>query len=402
MKKIKIILLALILVHGIEVLAQDAAECISRATAYADRSLFSEAIELYTVTIEKEDDYRLFTGRGEVFLQTGNIDKAIDDFKQANSLEPGTGYMGLARAYAMGGDYRLAADELQRHLRSDYRLPRNVIMLDTYLTVMEDSPEWRELWKKDWYNQMEQGMAEIEYYIAAGRTEEAERVFSDIEYTYRERPGVSYLRGLIAAEKNNIKEALENLRLAIDSDDTKYSYWELYIEQLAENGEYLTAAKICDRAMDAFPDKTGLIYKKSEYLRLAGDREKALQTAENYLDLYPDKERAIRQAGVIAGEKGEYSKALRYFSRNIENHPGEAECFTDRADVYMKIKSWDAAVYDYSMALDLWPRDGDALYNKGLALLNKGKTEEACHDFRMALRYGNRKASAMLSKHCSR
>ncbi|MFP4489389.1 MAG: tetratricopeptide repeat protein, partial [Bacteroidales bacterium] len=70
--------------------------------------------------------------------------------------------------------------------------------------------------------------------------------------------------------------------------------------------------------------------------------------------------------------------------------------------VYMKIKSWEAAVYDYSMALDLWPRDGDAYYNKGLALFNMGKKEEACYDFRMALRYGNKKASAMISKHCIR
>ncbi|MDZ7739472.1 MAG: tetratricopeptide repeat protein [Bacteroidales bacterium] len=177
MRSLNSILLLLVLLHGPEGMAQDANEYITRAAAYADRALFSEAIEAYTGAIEKEDDYRLFTGRGEVFLQTGNTAKAIDDFQQANRLAPGSGYMGLARAYAIRGDYSRAVDELQQHLRSAWRLPRKVIMLDPYLTLMEDSPEWRELWKNDWYSQIEEGMAEIEYYIDAGRIEEAERLY---------------------------------------------------------------------------------------------------------------------------------------------------------------------------------------------------------------------------------
>lgn len=400
MRRLNSILLMVLLLHGFEGLAQDADRYITRAAAYAHRSMFAEAIASYTGAIEKEKDYRLFTGRGRLFLQTGAAEKAKEDFKQANSLESGSGSLGLARAYALTGDYKRAAEELKHHLASPHRLPRKEIMLDPYLSAMEDSPEWRELWKQKWYTRLEEGMAEIEYYIEAGKIDEAENVLSDIEYLYRERPEISYLSGLIAGKRNNRKTALEYLSLALDGDETDYSYWKLYIGLLGENNQYLAAAGMCDRALEAFPGKTDLIYEKSEYLQMAGDRQKALQTAENYLELYPEDERAIRQAGVIAAGAGEYSKALRYFSKNIEYYPGKAECFTDRAAVYMNLKSWEAAVYDYSMALDLWPRDGDALYNKGQALINMGKKEEACYDFRMALRYGNRKASAMLSKHC--
>ena len=396
------ILLAFIILQGSIISAQDNNEYLTKAAAFKDRALYSEAITLYTRAMEKSDDYRLFTGRGEAFLMIGETDAAVNDFGMANKLKPGSGYLGLARAYAINNETEKAIANLQHHLQSDFRLPRKEILLDRYLSSLEETPEWRQLWKTEWYNQLEEAVAEIEYYIKAGKIKEAEDILSGVENLYREQPEILYVKGMISDASDKNTEALEYLTKAVAMDDADYNTWKLYIEQLAETGNYISAANACDRALGYFPGETALIFMKSENLRKANDRDRALEAAEEYLGLYPDDELSNRQAGLIAGEKGEYNKALRYFSKNIENHPGKAQCFTDRADIYLKIKSWDAAVYDYSMALDLWPRDGDAYYNMGIALLNSGKTEEACHDFRMALRYGNRKASGMLSKYCIR
>ena len=375
---------------------------LTRAAALKDRTMYSEAVALYTEAIGKSDDYRLFIGRAEAFLLAGDIDAAVNDFTMANELKPGAGYIGLARSYAASNETEKAIDNLQSHLQSDYRLPRKEILMDEYLSLLEDTPEWRQLWKKEWYNQLEDAVAEIEYDVNTGKIRQAEDILSGVENLYSEKPRILYLKGLVLAAKNENKDALEYLTRAVEENEAEYSVWKLYIEQLAEAGSNISAANECDRALGQFPEKTELIFMKAEYLRKANDRNRALVAAEEYLSLYPEDERSNRLAGMIAGEKGEYNKALRYFSKNVENNPGKAQCFTDRADIYLKMKSWDAAVYDYSMALDLWPRDGDAYYNKGIALLNSGKTEEACHDFHMSLRYGNRKASGMISKHCIR
>jgi len=384
------------------VTAQDINEYLTRAAAFKDRVLYTEAIALYTEAIGLSDDYRLFNGRAEAYLLTGNIEAAVNDYVMANKLEPGSGYLGLARSYALINDTEKAIENLQYHLRSEFRLPRKDILLDAYLSSLENTPEWRQLWKNNWYNQLEESASEIEYYINAGKIEQAEDILSGIENLYHEQPRILYLKAIIAAASNNNRKALEYISEAVAENDADFSTWKLYIEQLAETGNNISAADQCDRAIILFPEQTELIFMKAENLRKANDRSRALEAAEEYLKLYPEDEESNRLAGIIAGEDGQYNKALRYFSTNIENNPGKAQCFNDRADIYLKIKSWDAAVYDYSMSLDLWPRNADAYYNKGIALLNSGKTEEACHDFRMALRYGNRKASGMISKYCIR
>lgn len=394
------ILLIFFLLNGVLTSAQDANKYITEATALKDRALYSEAIALYTEAMEVSDDYRLYTGRGEIYLMTGDTDTAIDDFLTANHLEQGSGYLGLARAYAADKDVVKAIVNLEHHLKSDYRLPRKEILMDKYLSFLEGTSEWRLLWKTKWYNQLEEAIAEIEYYVKTDRVSEAEDILAGVESLYREKAGILYAKGIISAANGNNDQAFDYFNRAVSMDGSNYETWKLYIEQMAEAGNYIGAADACERALDSFPGQTELIFMKSEYLRAANDRKRALDEAERYLALYPDDEFSNRQAGLIAGEIGEYNKALRYFSKNIEKYPGKAQCYTDRGDIYLKIKSWDAAIYDYSMALDLWPRNGDTYYNKGLALINSGKTEEACHDFRMALRYGKRKAAGMLSKYC--
>ena len=402
MRYLSIILLVIICQSGTDVSGQAGPGYFTVAASYIDRSMYARAIEIYTGAMEKNDDHRLFTARGKAFLLRGDIDAAVNDFSYANMLKPGSGYLGLAKAYALAGNKPEAIENLKYHLQSDYRLPRKNIMLDTCFRSLEDTPGWRELWKTPWYSRIEEAVAEAEYYINTGKTEEAGKVLSEIEYIYSDRAETNYLKGLVAAANNNTSLAREQLRRAIEKDGSDYSFWNLYIEQLIADNDYLAAANACSAALEYFPEKTALILKKSENLYRAGDPGPAMEETERYLELYPGDEEAVRLAGTVAAENGEYNKSLSYFSKNIDNYPGNPECFTDRAAVYLKIRSWDAAVYDYSMALDLWPRNGDAYYNKGIALINSGNTEKACHDFRMALKYGNSKAASMLSKHCIR
>ena len=41
--------------------------------------------------------------------------------------------------------------------------------------IIENRPEWRQFWKKEWYAALEKRISEIEYYISAGKIDEAKK-----------------------------------------------------------------------------------------------------------------------------------------------------------------------------------------------------------------------------------
>lgn len=380
--------------------SQDLNDYIREGKAFTDRSKYAEAINIYSEALKNHSDYRLYTGRALAYLESGDVRAAVEDYRLANGQSYGSGFFGLTICSVLIGDYEQAFFYLRKHLDSEYRLPRKRILLDKYISKLENKTGWKDLWKNDWYTQLEKATANVEYYVSSGRSSEALRALAGVKDMYAESAEVSYMQGLIASAENNSQEAVDHLRQAVERDRKYFPAWELYIDELISSGDYYAAAIASEEAIDLFPGKTKLLLKASGCLLKVNDREGAGKYAELYLDLYPDAEDANRQAGLVASQRGEYSKALRYYSGNIENYPGKAECFTDRAGVYLKLKSWDAAIYDYSMALDLSPRNADAYYNKGLALMEKGNHNKACYDFKMALRYGNRKAAKMISKYC--
>jgi tetratricopeptide (TPR) repeat protein len=315
-------------------------------------------------------------------------------------MKPGSASLNLARAYADMGDVGLSIQHLENHLISDFKTEERKLLLDPHLEKIENSPEWRRLWKTDWFTSLEKGISEIEYQIGRGQVFEARSALKDLSFFYKKSPEINYLSGILSYGEGDYKSAVGFLSDAIAGDYKEYKVWLSYINAQKESAAYLNAVSACNEAMEIYPDRSELYLLRLECNRKAGERQKALNDAKLILQLYPNNEDAIRNAGKLAYENKQYTESLKYLSINIKNQPGNSQYFTDRASVYMATRSWDFAVYDYSMALDLQPMDGEAYYNKAYALLQLGKTEDACHDLKLALKYGNRKASSLINKNC--
>lgn len=398
----KQIFIAILLLLCISVQGQDINDVLLRAKACIDNENYNDAITLYSAAIDSRSHYRIYTGRADAYLLSGDTDKAISDYLSANSLAIASGDYGLARAYARKGMVDKSVESLIRHLRSPYKYEKKVILLDKDLGRIEESPQWRKLWKTDWYNQLENGIAEIEYLLTRGSIEDIERIYKELAVLYSDKTDIAYLEGIIAMKKNNFRIAIEKLHLVTENDSGNYKAWMAYIDALSKNRDYLVAANKCTDALLLFPENSEIILIRAYNLNKAGDKYRALEVCESYLQIYPEKEEAIQMAGRIASESGKYGKALRYFSNNIDADPGNPEYFSDRAGVYFKTKSWESAIYDFSMALDLHPQNGENYYMKGMALLKISRVDEACHDFKKALHYGYKKASVMINKNCIR
>jgi len=360
----------------------------------------TEAIELLSSAIQEKQDIRLYLERAKTYIEEGDLQSAISDYNTANSLTQYSGDYGLSRIYAMKGDAGTSLYHLERNIRSPFRKREKDLLLDPAYGLIENSPEWRQFWKKEWYSSLETGVSEIEYYVSANMNYDAVNRLSELESEYKGNEEVLYARALFNLSAGKPVEAIKILTGIVNShpDNEKYLRLLAKAQTAASNhaGASVTYSKLI---VLEIPD-ADLYISRAECYRKTGETNRAMADIEKFLNLYPQNKKALSLAGKIETASGDYMKALEYFSENLRYHPNDAECYIDRADTYLLSRSWEWAMKDYSMSLDLNPSNSEAWLNKGIALLNSGKKEDACHDFRESFNLGNKRATDYISKYC--
>ena len=82
-------------------------------------------------------------------------------------------------------------------------------MLDPAFGTIENRPEWRQFWKKDWYTVTERSISEIEYYISAGKIDESKAVLSELKKSYDSNDDILYAEALINLASGNYSEVIK-------------------------------------------------------------------------------------------------------------------------------------------------------------------------------------------------
>jgi Flp pilus assembly protein TadD len=379
---------------------QSTVDNILRAKAFSDGGKPGQAIELLTKAIALTNDSGLYSERAEARIVAGDVSGALSDYNTANSLTPGSGEYGLAKVYSMKGDAATSVYHLERNLASKFRKTEKEVLLDQSFSKVENSPEWRQIWKKEWYSKSEKSLSELEYYISTGKTGEALNILNDIKSGFPDSDAAAYGEALIGLASGKYSDAL---RLA-DGLSSSYPESEKYLRLLAKSQEGASnpsgASMTFTRLIEMGIVDAQLYMQRAECYRKTGEVEKALADVGKYLDLYPENMTAISLAGKLQAASGDNLKAIDLFTGNIKLHPNDPECYIDRANSYFVAKSWKWAADDYSMALDLKPGNADVWLNKGISLLNSGQAEDACHDFRHSLSLGNKRAVEYISRNC--
>lgn len=398
MKKL-IIALSVFLLPAI-VSGQESYDCLLKAKALISSGKTDQAIGILSSNPSVSKESRLLKLRAEAYLLSGNYQEAIADLNAANSLEKNSGEYDLARAYAMKGDAATAVYHLELSLGSSFKKSEKEIMLDPSFGRIENRPEWRSFWKKEWYSSLEEGFSEIEYYLSKGKAADAQEVISGLQKNYPGTKEVIFAGALINASAGKYGEAIKSLTGLLASDPGNEQYLMALAKAQTGSSNYAGASVTYSRMISLEIPVAGLFIQRAECYRKTGELAKARADIVRYLSISPEDKAALSMAGKIETASGDNLKAIEYFSGNIRLHPNDPQCYVDRADSYFLSKSWDWAAKDYSMSLDLDPGNSYAWINKGIALVNSGKTDDACHDFRNALRLGNKRASEYISRYC--
>jgi tetratricopeptide (TPR) repeat protein len=400
MKKIAALFLTIFI--GAALCGQTTVDYILKAKALIEEGNAVQASGLLAGAIAENKDSRLYLMRAEAKMLTGDLSGAISDFNAANTITAGSGEYGLARVYSIKGDPPTSVYHLEINLGSSLRKQEKEILLDPAFGNVENSTEWRRLWKKEWYSKSEKVLSEIEYYTTAGKIDESKALLNEIRSEFPGSDDAVYAEAIINVASGKYSDAsVIAERLAAAHPDSE-KYLRLLAKSQTLDSNPSGALVTCTRLLELGVADAQLYLFRAECYRKTGEIEKAQADVEKYLELYPADKNALSMAGKLKAASGDNLKAIEFFSGNIKLHPGDPECYIDRANSYFIAKSWQWAADDYGMALDLKPGNADAWLNKGIALLNSGNKEDACHDFTRAMSLGNKKASDYISRNCIR
>ncbi len=401
MKTMKNILLCLALVAATQLVAgQGSYDTMLRAVSLSGRGEADEAADLLASVAEQGSNPDFLLVRGDIFLRASRLREAKKEFMAAENIKPGSGMYGLARCAAAEGDARAAAAYLEAHLKSSFRKSEPEILLDSSFRQVSSSPEWKALWKKEWYRGYERKSWEIDHYLKIGRTDMAEESWRELSAIYPDMPVTEYGNACILISKGRYRDAASILTRLAGSNDAPDVWIRALAEAQAGDGNWYAAASSCSRLIDAGCPDPQLLLKRSQWLLKAGDRDAAKRDMVRYLSIDPDNTEALGLIGKTYAEEGAIYEALPYLNSNVEKHPGEPSAFRLRGDAWMAARSWEKAVEDYTMSLDLDPENPAVNLNLGIALISCGKNDDACHYLRKAKKLGEKSASGYLARYC--
>jgi tetratricopeptide (TPR) repeat protein len=396
----KTIILGLIFVLSGPVFGQETVDYIIKSRALKESGRPELSINLLNTALNISKDSRLYNERAEAYLASGNLNAAISDFNDANLITPSSGEYGLSRVYATKGDAATSLYHLERNLNSTYRKGEKEILLDPSFGAIENKPEWRQFWKKEWYTSAEKSVSEIEYYISVGKIDESKDVLSELKKTDYNSDEISYAEALISLTSGKYADVMRIISALLNSAPQNEKYLRMLAKAQALSANAAGASVTYSQLLNSGVADAELLVLRADCYRKTGETDKAISDLVKYLSYYPENKTALSLAGKVESAAGDNIKALEYFNTNLRIHPNDADCYIDRANAYFISKSWNWAIKDYSMSLDLNPGNSETWLNKAISLLNSGKTEDACHDFKESFSLGNKKASEYISRNC--
>ena len=382
-------------------ICQDNREYLLKGMADIQMERNEAAIENLTLYLETDNTNHLaYLFRAEAHFNLKNWNKAVSDFETANSIKPGSGNLGLARAYASTGDATLAVQHLENHLRSEYRVPEKVIFLDKTFEKIEDSREWRNLWRNDWYSDREHILRDLEYLIGNEAYEEALGVLKEAIQKYPENDEFHSQKARIHVARLEFKQALSEYDLALKYRDDHPDYLAGKAEVLHNLKRSREAITALNRAIYVNPLRLDLYPVRARLYFESGELSRALDDIETYLAYFTGEEEALYLSGRINQEMGKYYPALDRFNQLIQSNSGNPRNFFARGMAYLEAGTYRYAIEDFGMALDLDPSDPLTYLNRGKAFIEIGDVDAACYDFDKARRKGNKEAYNLYYKHC--
>ncbi|MFC2098375.1 tetratricopeptide repeat protein [Bacteroidota bacterium] len=374
-------------------------EIFLKSIALADQGAYQEArTELEKALSLDSDNPAYLLKLAEVCYNSGDTPSALNYCERLNTHAPGKGSYLLATIYAESGNTGEALKYLEIHLDSQYKLPSDKILLDDAFFSLEDSPEWKKLWSRDWYSADEELLQEIRYLTVSGEYLQSLETI-DEELPWRKNwDELHAARGKVLLKMGQYQGAIQSysdaIALASEKPEHYYGRASVYIMQ----GNYRQAIPDLEKTVRMEPERLDLLLETGAVYHKAGQLIRASDYLDRYLEYYPDHTEARFLAGQILFDSKKYIDALDQYNACLRLDTGDPRFFKARGKTYMETKTYKYALNDLGMALDLDPYDPETWYLKGEIRWLLNERQGAIRDWEQAARLGSYDAARKLEE----
>ena len=213
-------------------------------------------------------------------------------------------------------------------------------------------------------------------------------LLNDEIVTHPGNAALFFRRSQIFMQKNNIKQAFDDINKAVTIDTTKIDYF-LALADICFKGlqiqksidAYKKAININSKSTEAHMKLSELYLYLKAYPYCLSEANEALKIDKNIAKAYFIK-------GFAYKETGDTSKAISSFQTAVEIQ-------SEYYDAYIQLGNIEAArrhkiaLQYYNNALRLQPNSTEALYNRGLLFQKMGQLEKAVMDYTLILKIDN-------------
>jgi predicted O-linked N-acetylglucosamine transferase (SPINDLY family) len=314
-----------------------------------------------------ESDARLAEAHhllGAVLHQQGNLQAAIEEFRQAVALRPDwpRALYNLGTASRMANDFSLAISSLQRVLE----------------LTPHDAPAVEQL-ALAYYGRAEQHCRE-------GQTQEA---IDDYRHSIELNPNHARPCNDLATvlyEQGHLDEAAAGFHRALElQPDYPDALYNLGLICHA-HGEYAEAVGWIQKALHLKPDYPEAENNLGCAWQALGKFDEAMACYERALKLRPGDPTTYNNLGTAWHAQGDITAAVSCLEQAIRTRPDYAEAESNLGCVWQTPGKLDEAMACYERALQLRPDDAKAHTNQGTAWQAIGEADRAIACYERALR----------------
>jgi tetratricopeptide (TPR) repeat protein len=343
---------------------------------------------------------------GELRLELGQVQEAVDDLDQAIRLNPtssellylrGKALVRLVRVLGAQGAQQLddAKTTLDRAIEADptnaqaYIERSNVYALQNRFDKAIADVDLAVENEGDSADVM--GRAALAYLTRAG-TERA-RYDADLNQVVDDfKKGIDQLSAFLDIEGEKTKDDYEDAAPETITSGQAYLYRAIAQMGLANNSHdadkfslYSSVIADCDKALEYEPDNPDAVYQKGVAQRLSGDLDGAVDTFTDGLNLSPDFTEARLRRGIVYYYLGDMTLARGDFERCLESQADGRAAFWIGV-TYAREGNYNDAIRYYSQAIRENPMYKPAHSNRALAYLKTDRPARAVEDYNELIR----------------
>lgn len=287
--------------------------------------VWDNSISITTDILNKLGDHaQAYNNRGSAYAESGELDKALNDFNQAIKTDPeySFGYNNRANLFKAMGEYKKA--------------------LDDYNQALKIRPDFAEALH---------GRGQL--YLSLNQPDLA---LTDYSKSIEFRPHYQsfYDRAKIYIAKQQFDLALADLSKSI---------------------------KFNPKFAEAYNDRGMILMLQKKFYQALNDYDFALK-------LNPKLIEAFNNRGNLFSQKKYYADAIINYDEALKIKPDYAEAYFNRGNAYANLGYFPLALNDYSLAIEYDPNSITAYFNRSLILQRKGDYKNALTDALQAKKLG--------------